>query len=92
MLRASSCATEDMIVIKSSPLLSKVQIFSFSKKNIDSHLFELADYGKQVDGVTGEAGDGLDQDQVDLPPFAFLEHLLELGRLSARVPLVPSSA
>ena len=31
MLRLSSCASEDMMVISSSPLESNVQIFSFSK-------------------------------------------------------------
>lgn len=52
--------------MSSSPLESNVHIPSF-QINLRAMILELADGGKAVDGVAGEAGNALRNDKVDLP-------------------------
>ena len=47
------------------------------KVNLDALVLELADGGQAVDGVAGEAGDALGDNQVDLPVERIVYHALE---------------
>ena len=81
MLRLSSCARLDIIVIISSPLLSKrVDVFLF-ERHPDALFLQPADGGQAVHRVSREAADALRDDPVDLPVQRIRDQTIESLRV-----------
>ena len=58
----------------------------FFEVDLHPFLLELTDMGQRVYGVSGETGDGLGNDQIDLPRKCVLHHTLEAFALLGHQP------